>query len=581
MRFPERFLDEVRQKNDIETIVSSYVRLKRTGRYLVGLCPFHNESTPSFTVYTDDNSFYCYGCQAGGDVINFIRRIEGYDYSDAVRFLAERAGIPMPTQPKDDGMTKLRLRTLEANREAARFFHSCLNSPQGAMALEYLRNRGLSDSSIRRFGLGYAPDSWDALSIHMKKLGYTNAELEAMDLSRQTKRGGIIDRFRNRLMIPFIDVRGNVLAFGGRVFDDSKPKYLNTKDTLVYKKGDGIFGLNYAKNGSGRSLILCEGYMDVIAFHQYGFTNAVAGLGTALTAEQAQLLARYADEILLAYDSDEAGREATQKALKVLSATTLRLRVLKLRGGKDPDEILKKKGPEFMRSIISGAENDTEFLLGNKKIGLDLTTDDGRLNYLRAAVPILASLKNDIERDIYISRICQEAHVAKEAVVSQIAKERRSRERRRGNELFQNAKKELSTAYASNRKGYVDTSSGALRAQQILVVSLIQNPDFWRSVKDKLSEEDFTDDFLKKLFLIIRQRIINSQSTELSFFNEDLDNDEMSRLTELIVRRRELGNTVGECLDCIQTIKKENLKRKNASPAELSDEEYLKLFSND
>ena len=340
---------ELRNRADIESTISSYVNLKRAGRISKGLCPFHGEKTASFTVYPDTQSYYCFGCGNGGDVITFIKNIENLDYIDAVRFLADRVGLDVPDENSyDSTMNKRRLRMLEANREAARFFHKCLQTKEGAIGYRYFKGRGLTDETIVKFGLGFAPDSFNALTNYLISKGFTKEELVFANLARRSQKNpqNIYDNFRNRIMFPIIDVKGNVIAFGGRVMDDSKPKYLNTSDTLVYKKSMGVFALNLAKKSGKDSLILCEGYMDVIALHQAGFTNAVAGLGTALTSEQAQLLSRYASEILISYDADEAGQKAAARALTIFKKTNAKIKILRLSGGKDPDVLSSRQAGE-------------------------------------------------------------------------------------------------------------------------------------------------------------------------------------------------------------------------------------------
>ncbi|MGN0469010.1 MAG: DNA primase, partial [Acutalibacteraceae bacterium] len=360
-RFSDEFIEELRARNDIEQFISTYVQLRRRGKNLVGLCPFHNEKTPSFTVYPENQSYYCFGCGAGGEIINFTRRIENLDYVEAVRFLCDRCGMAMPSEGYDNSIAEKRKRMYEINKEAARFFHNYLFSPEGKAGLDYYKMRGYSKKTLVRFGMGYAPDDWHKLLNHMREKGYSYEELYAANLANKSEKNGktnYYDSFRNRVMVPIIDARGNVVAFGGRVLDDSKPKYINTSDTLVYKKSLGVFGLNFAKNSKEKSLILVEGYMDAISLHQAGFDNAIACLGTALTSEMAHLLSRYCDEIILSYDADEAGQKATKRAIEVFSSIGMKLRVVRLSGGKDPDEILKKYGPERFRSLIDGASND-------------------------------------------------------------------------------------------------------------------------------------------------------------------------------------------------------------------------------
>ena len=356
MALSDSFLQELKMKTDIEDVISTYVTLKRRGATLVGLCPFHNEKTPSFTVYPATQSFYCFGCGAGGDAITFLKKIENLDYLDAVKTLAQRAGLQMPQEGFDDSLSKRRRRILEMNREAARFYHSVLLSPEGKVGYDYYIGRALSAATINHFGLGFAPNQWDALLKHMRAKGYQPAELVDAGLARKGQKG-YYDNFRNRVMTPIIDVRGNVIAFGGRVLDDSKPKYINTGDTLVYKKTNELFALNFAKDSKEDALILCEGYMDVIAMHQAGFTNAVAGCGTALTTEQVRLISRYAKEVILTYDADEAGQKALQKAMTLFDQTDVKVRIPALVGGKDPDEIIRTYGRDKFKGMLEGASN--------------------------------------------------------------------------------------------------------------------------------------------------------------------------------------------------------------------------------
>ena len=426
MRFSDDFLAELRSRTDIEELIGRYVEIRHRGsRTPVALCPFHSEKTPSFVIYRDTQSYYCFGCGAGGDAITFIKNIERLDYTDSVRFLCERAGLAMPLDPVDDEINRLRRRCYEANREAARFFHASLYSPEAQEARAYLDKRRLAPETVKSFGLGFAPAKWDALIKHLKEKGYNEAELVSFDLAKRTSKGSVIDSFRNRLMFPIIDLRGNVIAFGGRVLDDSKPKYLNTSDTVVYKKSQALYALNFAKNNRERKLILCEGYMDVIAMHQAGFTNAVAGLGTAFTKEQVSLLSRYCDELTLCFDSDEAGKKATKRALSMLSSSPMKLKVMHLQDGKDPDEIIKTQGKEKMNKIISSAVNDTEFALNDSRSRFDISTEDGKLGFLNEAVAVLAAVENAIERDLYVSKLAEELNVQKSAIEQQIKKQRR------------------------------------------------------------------------------------------------------------------------------------------------------------
>ena len=580
MRFSDDFLSELRSRVDIEELIGRYVEIRhRSSRNPVALCPFHTEKTPSFVIYRDTQSFYCFGCGVGGDAITFIRNIENLDYVEAVRYLCERAGMNMPLDPVDDEYNRLRRRCYEANREAARFFYAKLLSEEGQVARAYLQKRQLTPETVKHFGLGYAPDRWDSLLKYLKGKGFREDELVSFDLARRTSRGGTIDAFRNRLMFPIIDLRGNVVAFGGRVLDDSKPKYLNSSDTVVYKKSRGVYALNFAKNNNGGKLILCEGYMDVIAMHQAGYTNAVAGLGTAFTAEQISLLSRYCTELTLCFDSDEAGVKATNRALKLLENAPMKLRVMHLDGGKDPDEILKTQGKEQMDQIINSALNDTEYALQRAKQKYDTTTEDGKLSFMKEAVVVLADVDNEIERDLYTSRLAGETGVGKQSLEAEIAKARRARGRRQKNREFENA---META---REGGSVKSPNPqkrqfprACRAEEIILASLLKHPDYLNRLRDKLTEDVFITDYNKRFFRDIASRIREGRSLELSVFNETGGNEEMAYLSYLLAEGDSLADSVEECEECIKTLLAEKAKLSAPDVAKLSDEEYRALF---
>ncbi|MBQ7637555.1 MAG: DNA primase [Clostridia bacterium] len=580
MRFSDDFISELRARTDIEELVGRYTDIKHRGsRTPTALCPFHTEKTPSFVIYRDTQSYYCFGCGAGGDAITFVKNIEHLDYAEAVRFLCERAGMAMPADPVDDEYIRLRRRCYEANREAARFFCACLNSDSAAGAREYLKKRGLTNETVKRFGLGYAPDTWDSLIKHLKSKGFTESELTAFYLARQSRSGRPIDAFRNRLMFPIIDLRGNVVAFGGRVLDDSVPKYLNTSDTVVYKKGQGIYALNFAKNNTDRKLILCEGYMDVIAMHQAGFTNAVAALGTAFTTEQISLLSRYCDELYLSFDSDEAGQKATQRALRLLADSPMKLRILDLTGGKDPDEIIKTQGSETMRDLILNARNDTEFALGNALKKYDISTDDGKLGFISDAVKILSDVNNSVQRELYISRVAEQTGTRREPIAEQVEKSRKNRMRRREYEAFEN---DARTA-AGDDRGKIPNPERranlrACRAEETILASLLRNPDYLTRFSGTLSEDCFITKVNRELFASIGERIKNDRPLDLSFFSEDSSNEEISILSYLWAYGEKIAGTKEEFSDCIAALAEEKIKKNASSGEKLSDEEFINLI---
>lgn len=573
MALSDSFLQELKMKTDIEDVISTYVTLKRRGATLVGLCPFHNEKTPSFTVYPATQSFYCFGCGAGGDAITFLKKIENLDYLDAVKTLAQRAGLQMPQEGFDDSLSKRRRRILEMNREAARFYHSVLLSPEGKVGYDYYIGRALSAATINHFGLGFAPNQWDALLKHMRTKGYQPAELVDAGLARKGQKG-YYDNFRNRVMTPIIDVRGNVIAFGGRVLDDSKPKYINTGDTLVYKKTNELFALNFAKDSKEDALILCEGYMDVIAMHQAGFTNAVAGCGTALTTEQVRLISRYAKEVILTYDADEAGQKALQKAMTLFDQTDVKVRIPALVGGKDPDEIIRTYGRDKFKGMLEGASNETEFRLLALRRQYNLATTQGKIDFIGGALQILATLP-PVEQDLYVSRLSEELGVERQNMKVQlqdlVARQGNRREKREFNRIVQeNMRKTARETMAT------DASLRKLRAEDRLISLLLRYPDCSRLCKD-FDPQWLTPGFAQRVFTLILQRLENGDGTELMDLRDRLTDDEMGRLSGIIARGGESADAKQEFSDCLQTIRAEQQK-KQESAAELDDQAFRDLF---
>lgn len=573
MALSDSFLQELKMKTDIEDVISTYVTLKRRGATLVGLCPFHNEKTPSFTVYPATQSFYCFGCGAGGDAITFLKKIENLDYLDAVKTLAQRAGLQMPQEGFDDSLSKRRRRILEMNREAARFYHSVLLSPEGKVGYDYFIGRALSAATINHFGLGFAPNQWDALLKYMRAKGYQPAELVDAGLARKGQKG-YYDNFRNRVMTPIIDVRGNVIAFGGRVLDDSKPKYINTGDTLVYKKTNELFALNFAKDSKEDALILCEGYMDVIAMHQAGFTNAVAGCGTALTTEQVRLISRYAKEVILTYDADEAGQKALQKAMTLFDQTDVKVRIPALVGGKDPDEIIRTYGRDKFKGMLEGASNETEFRLLALRRQYNLATTQGKIDFIGGALQILSTLP-PVEQDLYVSRLSEELGVERQNMKVQlqdlVARQGNRREKREFKRIVQeNMRKTARETMAT------DASLRKLRAEDRLISLLLRYPDCSRLCKD-FDPQWLTPGFAQRVFTLILQRLENGDGTELMDLRDRLTDDEMGRLSGIIARGGESADAKQEFSDCLQTIRAEQQK-KQESAAELDDQAFRDLF---
>lgn len=571
----DSFLQELRLKTDVVDLISSYVSLKKRGNTYVGLCPFHNEKTPSFTVYENTQSFYCFGCGAGGDSVSFMRKIENLDYIDAVKVLAQRAGMQMPDEGYDDSLSKKRRTILQINRETARFYHNYMMSEQGKVGLQYFLNRGLSQKTIRHFGLGYAPNKWDELFKHLKSKGYDVSDILTAGVVRKGEKG-YYDYFRNRVMTPIIDVRGNFIAFGGRVLDDSKPKYINTSDTLVYKKTNEVFGLNYAKDSGKDSLILCEGYMDVIAMHQAGFTNAVAGCGTALTNEQVRLLSRYAKEIILVYDNDEPGQKALNKAISLFDQVDVKISIPTLSGGKDPDEIIKNLGRARFADMLENSSNEVEFAIMKSRRGFNLQTTQGKSQFASEAVKILANA-TPIERDLYLSRLADELGIEKRALQAQLAeyssRMAKGQKKREYNKIIDDdlrrTRKESFEA---------DTSTVSLKAQARVIGLLMTYPDCYLLCKD-LSSEEFTAGFYRKAYEAVTQRIRDNLSLELIMFNEGFTDDEMSKFTQLISVSQNSSNPKKEFTDCINVIDNEYKKQNSKSTSEMNDDDFRNFFS--
>lgn len=573
MPLSDSFLQELKMKTDIEDVISTYVTLKRRGATLVGLCPFHNEKTPSFTVYPATQSFYCFGCGTGGDAITFLKKIENLDYLDAVKTLAQRAGLQMPQDGFDDSLSKRRRRILEMNREAARFYHSVLLSPEGKVGYDYYIGRALSAATINHFGLGFAPNRWDALLKHMRAKGYQPAELVDAGLVRKGQKG-YYDNFRNRVMTPIIDVRGNVIAFGGRVLDDSKPKYINTGDTLVYKKTNELFALNFAKDSKEDALILCEGYMDVIAMHQAGFTNAVAGCGTALTTEQVRLISRYAKEVILTYDADEAGQKALHKAMTLFDQTDVKVRIPALVGGKDPDEIIRTYGRDKFKGMLEGASNETEFRLLALRRQYNLATTQGKIDFIGGALQILATLP-PVEQDLYLSRLSEELGVERQNMKVQlqdlVRRQGRSREKREFNRIVQEDMRKTARETMAT-----DASLRKLRAEDRLISLLLHYPDCSHLCKD-FDPRWLTPGFARRVFTLILQRLESGDGTELMDLRHQLTDEEMGRLSGIIARGGESADAKQEFADCLQTVRAEQQK-KQESAAELDDQAFRDLF---
>lgn len=540
MAISQDYIAELLARSDTTEIIGNFVQLKRRGRTHTGLCPFHNEKTPSFVVYPETQSFYCFGCGAGGDIITFIKKIQNLDYVEAVKWLAARAGMPLPEENDETG--KRRSRILAINKETARFFYAQLNSEWGAEARAYWRGRGLSDHTIRKFGLGYAPNDFHALRDYLRKSGYHDEEMIEAAVVKRSERGNVYDVFRNRVMIPVFDLRGNVIAFGGRNMGPEKPKYINSPETLVYKKGRTMFAMNLAKKSTEKRFVLCEGYLDVISLHQAGFDTAVAGCGTALTPEQVKLISEYANEVVLCYDIDEAGQKAAKRAIQLFENAPVKISVLKVTDAKDPDEYIKKFGKERFSMLLNGSANAIEYALSNAKAKHDLSNLQGRLDYIRDGVEILAGKVTATERDVYAGRLAQETDIEKRAIVDQINQRTK---RRYYSERKQREKDLLKEGVSANVKlpyGRTDSKAlGVAHACQQLIAALMKNTAFYNQIIPRLKKESFLEENMAQVYELICKRIENGESIELAALSGEIPEQTMALLSRILAQNYDVG----------------------------------------
>ena len=561
-------VDEVLMRNDIESLIGGYVSLKRAGSNLKGLCPFHSEKTPSFMVYPADNSFYCFGCGVGGNAITFVRQIEHLDYPDAVEFLAKRAGITVIRDDDREVYQKKQVdkqRLLKMNVDAAKFFNSMLfdSNPSSRAALSYFtEERKLSVATIKHFGLGYAPNSYDALTNYMLRRGYSYDELVEAFLTSKSESGRYFDTFRNRVMFPIIDVTGNVIAFGGRVMDDSKPKYRNTMDTPVFKKSRNLFALNFAKQTGSEKLILCEGYMDVIALHSAGFTNTVATLGTAITSEQARLMSRYTKKVIICYDADEAGQKAAQRAIKILGEVGLDVGIIKVPGAKDPDEYIKTYGKDKFAQIISESKSKFEYNMDSVLSKYDINLPQDRINALAELEKLISDVYSKAERDIYIQTVAEKIDVSPKSVRDDVE---RMYERKQNNfKKSENEKLKQQAAGYSDRVNpdYAKAPGVASNEENVLGLMLLY-PEHRRKVFEEslLSVEDFFTDLNRRIFEYLKNEYfsVDSESVDL---NSVFTPDEVGRMTKMKISRMQLvDNGLDVFMESIELLKKSMLKK--------------------
>ncbi len=537
MAFPTSFLDELSVRNPIEDVVGQYVALTRKGANLFGLCPFHSEKTASFSVAPDKNIYYCFGCHKGGGPVNFIMEVEGLDFPDAVRFLAKKSGMEVPDDQEYQSTYRKQERLRALCKDAARYFHEQLEGPAGQPGRDYIAKRGLSKSTVTRFGLGYAPDGWSNLLDTMTKKGYTKEELLDAGLILKSQKGSLYDRFRNRLMFPIIDVRGNIIGFGGRVLDDSKPKYLNSPETIIFNKRKNLFALNIAKKSQQGRIILTEGYLDAIALHQYGFDCAVASLGTAFTEEHAQLMAKYTTQVVLTYDGDTAGQDATRRAIPILEKAGLQVKILRMQGAKDPDEFLKKFGADRFRVLLEQSENQAEYRLTSLQAKYDLNEDEQRVNFLREAAQLIATFPSAVSREVYASRTAELAGITADAMrheVDRAYRRRRQRELKRQEQADMDIRNQIQP----KAKGLYYANPRSARAEEQLLAQVLKDPTLLSTVR--VLPEQFSSALLGKAFRLLQELLRQNRPVSLSSLQEDFSSEEMSHLTSVPERYRDL-----------------------------------------
>lgn len=555
MQIPEELLEKIKENNDIVDVISETVRLKRAGKYHTGLCPFHNEKSPSFTVTQDRQIYKCFGCGEAGNVVTFVMKTKNLSFFEAAKYLAERANIPLELEEgKKSKLTEKKELLHKINKEAARFFF--FNLQKISSKKEYFLRRGISESTIKKFGLGYSQDSWNALLNHLKSKGYREDIILEAGLAVKSEKGKVYDRFRNRVVFPVFDYKGNVIGFGGRVLDDSKPKYLNSPETLVFQKGTNLYGLNFAIKGgiSERYLIIVEGYMDCISLHQYGINNVVASLGTALTAGQARLLRRYADKVIIAYDADLAGQKATMRGLEILKSAGFDLRVLTVPQGKDPDEYIRSNGKEGFLRLIENAIPLIEYRLNNAKEGIDFTDNESLIKYGERVTEVLANL-NPVEKDVYVKKISEETGLREQSLYDLLSKKMT---KSNDSSTDVNKKEENGT------KLYVEPAY--VKAERMLLKLLLDN-EFYENIKMNISREDFILRGHKKIFEFIcdcKDQGISDKELEKHVEAKCQDIDSMKefvRIKELDIIN-ESGDLEVHIKDYIFQVKKHNLDAK-------------------
>ena len=563
MAFSESFLTELTERNDIVDVVSGYVRLgKKSGSNMFGLCPFHSEKTPSFSVSPDKQIYHCFGCGKGGGVINFIMEIENLSFPEAVEFLAKRAGMPIPEE-ENDRESRKRSRMLSLNRDAARFFYAQLSTPQGGAARDYMAKRRIGPATAKNFGIGFAPDTWDSLEKAMREKGYTDFELFDAGLVRKGNKGGYYDTFRNRLMFPVIDVRGHVIGFSGRILGDGEPKYMNSPETLVFNKSRNLFALNLAKKSKSGYIILSEGNIDVVSLHQAGFDSAVASLGTSLTPEQARLLSRYTNQVIIAYDNDGAGIKAAQRAIGILEKLDLKVKVLRMSGAKDPDEFIKLKGADAFRNLLESSENQIDYRLRSVTDKFDLSVDEQKVEFLKEASDLVARLPGSVERQVYAMRVASMSGVSADVVTKEVERRRKKLVNQASrSEERQQSRPERQLQPEEKALRYEDPSSAA--AEEGVIRLLYLDPALARNAELPAPEE-FSSPALGHIYSVLRDKIDRGETPSAATLGGALDGQEMSLLVRLLQKPELLSKGDRALADYIKRIRERKEQGKQVS----------------
>lgn len=573
----DEFLYQLKMANPIETVLGSYVNLIKHGHNYVCSCPFHSEKTPSCTIFPDSQNFYCFGCGAGGDVITFIMKIENLSFIEAIKLLAQRSGLEVPEYNNDNGYAERKRKIYAANREAANYFYLNMIRGNDKSGLEYFAGRKLTPQTVKKYGLGYSSNSWDDLYKHMKSKDFEDEILiDAWLCAKSKKNGNMYDIFRGRVMFPIVDLRGNVIGFGGRVLDDSKPKYINTNKTPVFDKGNNLFSLNFAKNSPDNKLILTEGYMDVIALNQAGFENAAATLGTSITSGHARIIHQYCNEVLLCYDSDFAGQKASQRAVNILSEVGITAKIIKMDGAKDPDEYIKKFGASGFRKLIDNSQDANLFMLDKCKDGLDINSEQGKIEFIKRAVKLLCGIENTIDRDIYISSTVNISGISREVLEShikaEIQKNNKNNQQRKWNNIVNH-----------NISSVAEPQLKEAKAEEEIIRYLLKFPEKVKIISEKAPPEIFVTDFNKRVYSVLCRKMTDSEYFTVSMLSDEFSLEEMGRISGIEAKNKEVSTEERGFTEYVNVLKEyQKLSALNngekISDGNISDDALAEMF---